>query len=199
MAMKLAASVLLALAAAAIAAPVGKEAPGGGFYFPTTVGTKWVYQINDKTETVEVITAAEEKDKATRVTVGRERRGEVFTDRVIDVSDKGLAAVAFNLGDLTEPLWLLRLPHAAGNKWEPVMAGKVWGRAIGTAKASGPERIEVPSGAYQAIRVDMEMPYIDGHEGTDKRSYWYAPGVGLVKQVADGKVKVLKSFTLGKK
>jgi hypothetical protein len=79
------------------------------------------------------------------------------------------------------------------------MAGEPWGRATGTAKASGPERVVVPAGTYRAVRVDMEMPYIDGRKGMAKRSYWYAPGVGRVKDVADGEVTVLKSFTPGKK
>lgn len=187
------------LVSAAPAAPVAKDKPAETLYFPTTVGTKWVYEKSDKSEAVEVITATKQKDEATLVSVGWERRGEVQPMLEVEVSEKGLAVRKTLVADLSEPLWLLRLPHTAGNKWGPVMAGEPWGRVVGKASSSGPERVEVPAGVYQAIRVDTEMPHIDGREGVTKSTTWYAPGVGVVKQARGDQVRVLKSFTLGKK
>ena len=179
------------------AAPVPQDKPKAGLYHPTRVGAKWVYKSGDQ-DSVEVVTDVKEKDGAKLVTVGYESRGEVTPSHVVSVSDKGLCVLAFNVAELTEPLWLLKLPHAPGNKWEAVLAGAPWGRTVGSAKAEGPERVEVPAGTYQAIRVELEIPYIDGREGKARKTIWYAPGVGKVKEVYGEQVELLKSFDPGK-
>jgi hypothetical protein len=186
---------------AARAAPRGKDTPGETLYFPTAVGTKWVYQSADKFERAEEVMAVEEKDGAFRVTVGRVRGGELAAESLVSVSAAGLSVLTLAVADLTEPLVLLRLPHAAGNNWEPALAGKPWGRVVGTAVADGPDRIEVPAGVYQAIRVRTEIPFIDGRKGKGlaKKTVWYAPGVGVVKEVDGDDIQVLKTFTPGKK
>jgi hypothetical protein len=178
------------------AAPVPKEK--AVLYHPTRVGSQWVYKSGDR-ESVEAVSAAEEKDGVWLVTVGRMRRGQVEPAHVVSVSAKGLAIVAgFPVGDLTEPAWLLKLPQTEGNKWEVVLAAEQWGRAIGSAKAFGPEKVEVPAGTFKAIRVEFELPYIDGREGKAKKTIWYAPEVGKVKEVYGETVELLKSFDRGK-
>jgi hypothetical protein len=178
---------------AAAPAPALKDKHKAVLYHPTRVGAKWVY-TSDERDGVEEVTDAKEMGGARLVTVGCGR----FPTRALLVSGKGICVVAFNVAELTEPLWLLKLPHAPGNKWEAVLAGEPWGRAVGSAKAYGPERVEVPAGTYQAIRVELELPYVDGREGKARKTTWYAPGVGKVKEVYGEKVKVLKSFHPGK-
>ena len=44
----------------------------------------------------------------------------------------------------------------------------------------GPERVVVPAGRFEALRVESETPY-DG--ATMRRVTWYARGVGPVRRV----------------
>lgn len=202
MARALAALALLVLSASAcLWAPPPKDGP---VYFPTKAGARWVYlvklgEVDRPYESVEVVTAVEQKGGATLVTVGHESQGEVMPHHVMSVSSKGVFVTSAVGGEMTEPFCVLRLPHRPGNKWEAVFAGKQWGRVVGTAAAFGPEEVEVPAGKYQAVRVESETPFIDGRKGSAKATTWYAAGVGVVKEVrADaGSVRVLKEFTPG--
>jgi len=57
----------------------------------------------------------------------------------------------------------------------------------------GKERVEVPAGAFDALKVERL-----GKDGTVESVSWYAPGVGLVKRTASssGSVQELVTFTL---
>lgn len=194
-------SLALLLVPAALSAAPLPPSPEP-LYFPTRVGARWVYQYRTAggeayPDRVEVVTAVEARRGATRVKVGSETGGQMLNQRWFEVSPTGLSLVGSLGGDLTSPLLLLRLPHAAGNKWAPVLAGEQWGRAVGSATADGPEAVTVPAGTFRAIRVRLELPYIDGRRGKARSTTWYAPGVGVVKNETDEKVEVLKAFTHG--
>lgn len=181
------------------AAPIPKDAAKGVLYHPTRVGAKWVYKSGDR-DSVEVVTDVKEKDGAKLVAVGHEIGAKVTPFRVVSVSAHGLCLPAGEVGEFTlnEPLWLLKLPHAPGNKWEAVLDVAQFGRVVGSAKADGPERVEVPAGTYQAIRVVLELQ-IDGRTGKPvPQTIWYAPGIGKVKEVQGDRVEELKSFDPGK-
>ena len=64
----------------------------------------------------------------------------------------------------------------------------------------GPERVEVPAGRFEAIRVEVEWPF---GGGTMRRVTWYAPGVGPVRRTLQASgaemVEVLKAFQPGRK
>ena len=180
-------------------AQVPKDKPKAVLYHPTRVGAKWVYKSNDL-ERVEVVTAVKEKGGEWLVTVGREReeRG-VQNIHVMAVSEKGLAFVSVIGGEMSEPFWLLKFPHSDGNKWEAVLAAKPGGRAIGSAEAHGPEQVEVPAGKYQAIRVELEIPFIDGRGGKGtKDDVVLRPRSAMVKEIYGEHVRLLKSFDPGK-
>jgi hypothetical protein len=42
------------------------------------------------------------------------------------------------------------------------------------------------------------MPFVDGRKGKAKKTIWYAPEVGKVKEVYGEHVELLKSFVPGK-
>jgi hypothetical protein len=182
--------LLLALAPAA-PVPKGEK---GVLYFPTKIGAKWVYSTWDS-ERVEVVTAVEEKDGAKLVTVGYQSRDGVVSTNIVSVSEKGLAVVAW-LDDLGEPLWLLKLPHAAGSKWDAVidLPGRL--HLKGAMADGGPDRVLVPAGEFRAIRITSNFPSHDRKIRVVK-TVWYAPRVGKVKEVRGDTVEVLKSFTPG--
>lgn len=190
-------TLLLAVAPAAPVPPPPKTPP---LYFPTTVGAKWVYQTEgNKDEKVEMVMKVEDKDGEKWVAIGSEWKGKVDYRHAISVSDKGLAVVDTDVSDLDEPSWLLKLPHKAGNKWDYVIALPGVGKWKGKAIADGTEKVEVPAGKFEAIRVKLDITFAGDRRQT---TAWYAPGVGMLKQIVKSesgeRVEVLKSFTPGK-
>ena len=182
----LAASVALVITLNLVAAPVPKDVPKEQpLYFPTKVGTKWVYAHGDEDQT-EVITAAEYKTKerlwVVQVTTSnKEKRVTEW-----EVSDQGLFWVMDRGKERATQCWL-KLPHKAGEKWDLVPEYRF--RCV-TLES---QKIKVPAGEFDAIGVEIYLG------DTLFVTRWYAPGVGLVK-LADEKStrSVLKSFTPGK-
>jgi hypothetical protein len=183
------------------AAPVPKVADKPALYFPTKVGTKWVY-AQPRSEMTLVVTKVEAADDTTLVTVervvGGGKSSPIHTVRV------GKAGVAFTseVGEAYTPPWVrLRLPHRAGEKWESASSrtltqnGAVV-RFHSAATDRGEEEVQVPAGTFRALRVDSEWS-ADGAAKQWKRE-WFAVGVGAVKMEWASTVCVLKSFSLGK-
>jgi hypothetical protein len=184
------------------AAPVPKGADRPVLYFPTKVGTTWVYDNSYSGETEEVLTAVREKDGATIVSVDRVgAHGELFPERRLAVSGRGLYLVQDGKRESEAPCPWIQLPHKPGDTWKHGDAS-YWACAV--------ERVRVPAGVYLAVRVDCTgtIPLNDGTALKYTSSDWYAAEVGLVKRVAESfqpglprlppLVIVLKSFTPGK-
>lgn len=158
-------------------------------FFPTSVGTKWVYQDGDY-EWTEIITAVEtQKDGAFNISISRVGSDGKTTlwDQVL-VSDRSLTRLAVKGVPFKKPVCLLKLPHKSEQTWENDFNG----RAL-TFEAFEPERIKVPAGEYEALPVEVQRP------GWGNETYWYARGVGLVKMEISSGDTVLKSFTPVKK
>jgi hypothetical protein len=171
-----------------------KETVKEEVYFPTKVGTKWVYS-DGKVEEVDVLISIEDHAGSKRVAVGG---GSGIPREIYTISDKGISLDCCLIGELAEPLWILKQPHHDGNTWQAIidLPGRV--NLKGTVVANGPERVEVPAGVFQAIRVTVTFPHGIGDEKPQKKVLWYAPNVGKVKEVDGDCVEVLKSFTPGK-
>jgi hypothetical protein len=92
------------------------------------------------------------------------------------------------------PACLLKLPHEDGARWKYRVKAQPGGLAgaEATNTAHGPEEVVVPAGKYQAIRVEYRGTRDSKEEAA---TFWYAPGVGLVKMVCEGVLQELKSFT----
>lgn len=176
------------------AAPVPKAKPVEP-YFPTEVGTKWVYERqNGKLLTEEVI-AVTEKDGERRVTV-RSYEQDGHWDCTFTVTEKEVVqrtAIQFKLDFL-----LMRLPLKEQNSWEfeiPIQQGfKCDAGKMTVGKA---EKIEVPAGTFEAVPVVSETTAVNGKAipTPEKCTRWWVAGVGLVKiEYADG-YRVLKEFT----
>ena len=171
------------------------------YYYPTQKGAKWVSDWEGKERTF-VITAVEDKDGAKVVSVAEVLTGgkEVPHEQVA-VSDKGILRLAWGK-PFDTPLWVLKVPAKAGEVAAfdiPAEPGVI--PESGTKTAHGPEKVEVPAGAYLAWRVETEVTARGGVplQPPHRSTTWFAPGVGVVKWViGDGKSRVLKSFTPGK-
>ena len=159
-------------------------------YFPTVVGTERVYLVGGR-EVRDVVTAVERDGDAFVVTLAKPDQpgGDV---RVLSVS--GDKVLIHRNGDLRydPPHVVLRPKAKVGDSWH----------LFGTPgegevhRLAGAERVTVPGGTFDALRVDYGARTAGGFEAAG--SLWYTPGVGSVKNNRGGKdVLLLKSFKPG--
>jgi hypothetical protein len=193
-----AASALVLLLAAAPAAPVPKEKSKTPNYYPTALGSRWVYKVGE-TEIVTEVTAVESKEDARLATIATLINGKAVSTERIVVSDKGVYRDQMNKAAIEPPICILQLPHKPGDTWE--VDSKIQGQATKVSFTAGqPEEVEVPAGKYRAVRVDGDG-VIAGAQ--TKVTYWFAPDVGIVKLkytiAGSDAILELKSFTPGKK
>ncbi|QEL18635.1 TapB family protein [Limnoglobus roseus] len=181
------------------AAPVPKVADQKPFY-PTAVGTKWVYR-QEKREWMDEITAAEQRDAVTTLTV-RRTEGKALSEDIFSVSADGVTWVTTDKFPIEARI--LKLPLATGDQWSvdpPVVRGirnEPGEYTVGTA-----EDVTVPAGKFRAYPVQFVEAERNGKkpkESGTKNTHWYAPGVGLVKfrNEKPELIRELKSFTPGK-
>jgi hypothetical protein len=184
---------------ATLSAPALKDKEA--YYYPTTVGAKWVYECRvqdvDFEEAGEV-TRVEREDGRLLVTVGNKRTGNDPAE-VVEVSNKGLVwQQVGQAGSNYSRLPILKLPAKAGNAWEQEPGGPTRSITHYTIAAEADE-VEVPAGKFVAVRVDTTQS--PGKDGAII-SYWYARGVGVVKwartDIGSIHFGVLKSFEPGK-
>jgi hypothetical protein len=201
------------LLSGAQAAPIPKERQQPTLYHATRVGDTLIYD-HGNVESREAITAVEKQNgwlliryEHTLVLKGQNK--ELIDSRTIAVSEKGVfeprSSVHLEKGELlkkwldeVEPRdWYLQVPVKSGDGWEVTLQGD---RKCEVVKmiytVHGPEKVTVPAGTYQALRVEMCCTF-NGDTGVPETT-WYAPGVGLVKRTNGKNTTVLKSFTPGK-
>lgn len=192
--MRIASVVLIAVVSQLVAAPVPKELSKRKVYFPTAVGTKWVYATEDGTESqTREVTAVTVKDGVRLVTIlwtasGQRQEWELREDGTgIYRSKMGAAAV-------DPPHLLLKPKVVPGDEWdgEYVQSGRTerYHRVVGK-----PETVKTPAGEYEAIPVVQTNP----DDENDEATVWYAEGVGMVKLHQKYSTPlVLKQVTIGK-
>jgi hypothetical protein len=179
---------LTALLTVAHAVPVPEGATlKGPVYFPTKVGAKWVYD-EDGTEKIFAVVKVEEGRLWKTVYTERCLPDGNVRYQTMRVSPYGLVQLREWENEWSPPIQLLKLPPGPDTKWFPISEDP-W-------TVHGPERVKVPAGTYDAVRVDV-LGRSNGPR--EMCSCWYAPGVGLVKAtIGEQTVKVLKSFEPGK-
>jgi hypothetical protein len=185
--------------ATAAPAPVPKGAQVAKPFFPTTVGTKWVYIDNGKDEHSRFIGEAEKKgDEMTLVMKTTLPRGEIVVAEELIVSPRGVFYKSFTEAQVCDPpLCTLKYPITPGEKWN--YKGVCFEHKLEVAlKVYDLEEVEVPAGKFKAYRVEWK------ELGKDRgKTCWYAPGIGSVKEIHSyppfSRVeRVLKSFKPGK-
>lgn len=193
------------LFATVTAAPVPKDQKAK-YYAATRVGDRREYRAGGKVTHITVITKVEEAPGGGLLVTESYVSGDEppRPGRVLAVS-KDAVAIAAGLGPTVksartfDPPWVFVKPGAnAGDQWEYKPAR---GTVTYSYTARGSERVEVPAGTFDAVRVEEVSKRAAGKEGS--RTLWYAPGVGEVKAVSNegpgkGEVRVLHSFTPGK-
>jgi hypothetical protein len=155
--------------------------------YPVIPGARWEYvlqqkqgdnPVQERPMSIAIVSAEARPDGATLAVT--ERRYENWSPprtRVLRYPDKVV------LSRLSDPedgpsITIMQLPLKAGRTWpgRPLEGGN-----SETLQAMGVETVKVPAGSYQAQRVDHLIRYSNG--ATDTLSYWYAPGVGVVKMI----------------
>jgi hypothetical protein len=195
------APVLFAVLASA--APVPKDAKKEPVcYYPTTVGSKWVYTAAGS-DLVLVVSKVEERKGAKVVTVERVDGEKRRLDVVMEVSATGLAITEDGWVKRDPPSAVLKVPFKARDSWDfehPGLDGVAAQK--GTYVVGGVEKVKVPAGTFEAVRLDVDFTtVIGGRPRKSKVNEWYAPHVGLVKKTDENDetaTRLLKSFTPGK-
>lgn len=192
---------LAALAATAPAAPIPDVMKEPVLFFPTTPVT-WVYEFwgvrwDYCTEVTEVILSVKDVNGEKVVALGSVHDGKArSSNRMVSVSGRGLVQGFGGFNYRFETVGTaLRWPVVPGDAW----VGKLppTGHKERRFVTRGWEKVRVPAGQFDAVRVDSTYVLHDGTAGRIDRT-WYAPGVGEVKwEDEEGRRKVLKRFTRG--
>jgi hypothetical protein len=177
-------------------APEAKQAPSTAKarakseakdYYPLKVGSTWHYRIDagtgQKGTLRSVIAGVENSDgkSLSRLEVDVNGQRAPATEHLMS-DEKGVSRVKMNGLELSPPLYLLKYPLKAGQKWETKTT--VAGQQLDVSCRQGTEEdIEVPAGKYRAISSTIQTT-----QQTPKgavsivNTYWFANDVGVVKQ-----------------
>jgi hypothetical protein len=178
--MSLAAALALALlppAPAPLAAgKKPKEPPAPPSYYPLKAGNTWDYRLGQRQLTTRV-TGAEPIGKDTYAVLETSGEGKAVVEKITVLADGVYRAFADGM-TITPPLCVLKLPVKAGETWSvKATAGGLDVTGTFTARE---EEVKVPAGTYKAIVSSCPEFRIGGRKMA--LTYWFAPGVGLVKQ-----------------
>ena len=169
-------SSVLLLAAVALPASGADKAPGSDYY-PLKIGTQWTYQIGP----VEVTMRVAKHEKVGDVMCGVVESsvdGKVVATEHISAGENGVFRHTFNGQKASEPLCILKLPVKKDQEW--AFNAKIANETVKGKFKSGEEEITVPSGKYKAVTSFTTECELNGNKAEFK--YWFAPGVGVVKQ-----------------
>jgi len=153
-------------------------------YYPLKVGNKWTYQIESDTaakgsKLINQIAKIEKIDGVSLSRLETTMKGRVAATEHLSVNEKGIFRDRVNGGEITPPICLLKFPIKKGATWKSEsMAGN---EKLKVACKSDEEEIEVPAGKFKTVKVVMDAEVV-GAGIIVSTSYWFAQGVGVVKQ-----------------
>jgi len=180
-------------------APEIKEMPD---YYPLKAGTKWHYNVttgdgNEGKITVQVAKIEKIDDKPMARLEALKDGMVVVTEHMSSNSD-GVFRHRSNGAEVTPPVQVIKYPIKPGDSWKQMVKVDRQNMTI-TAKTLPQEEVTVPLGKYKATPVQVEAD-TGGMKITT--TYYFVPGMGPVKQIADlGGIKVtleLEKYEAGK-
>jgi hypothetical protein len=190
------ASTLALLAGLAPLTRTADEVPESPYY-PLKVGTTWTYGSGDDRTTMKVVKHERVGGRPTALVEVTNADGSRLTENVA-VNDAGVYRVAAGGHRIDPPLLLLRLPPKPGGTW--AVKSKVLDGEMAGTFTSRAARVKVPAGEYEAVTAESD----DLRMGDAKFpiKYYFAKGVGMVKQVVkvgdEEVVLELEKFEAGK-
>ena len=169
------------------------DAPGATWNLTGTVET------NRESLPAEAVVTAEKA-----LTVGNARgtlystrlNGRVIRSEVLSSDAQNLLWLGSGNGaavklQFSPPLPRLRLPLPAPTI-APIWVGRLLANgkslpATAVCRMSGPDYVKTPAGAFAAYRSDVKLTVPSGTDGAEAKTIysmlWFAPGVGVVKEV----------------
>ena len=174
----------------------GASSSGSKDYFPLRVGDSWKYRsttADGKQSEFSVKVLSEEKEAVNQLYLVE----TVSTFQPIhDWYSKPSGWVLMHRQEYVktgskaeyEPTkQFLKNPLTSGDSWQWKGKGMMGLEVDESNQVSGPETVSVPAGSFDAMKVTTKV--VQGGAPVTK-TYWYAPGVGMVKSITDtGAVK----------
>jgi hypothetical protein len=152
-------------------------------YMPLKVGNKWTFKVNLGGQAVDIsqkVVKVEKKDGREVATLETDVGGQTLAEQM-GSDERGVFRYSFQGLPVDPPIQSLKLPFKKGETWEGKVS--VQGQEVkSTMKSEAEEEVTVPAGKYKALVVSVEMD-VGGQQITVKS--WFAPNVGIVKQVFD--------------
>lgn len=191
--MKVLRSVVLGLSVAVGAAVLAKGFVAENL-FPTGVGSTWSYithisgQPGPVNQSASVV-SAKKNGSTTSVVMSYSQNGtpvqqETYLVTPTSVSRSRSGANGANV--ITPPLPVIKYPMTVGKSWTwkgniAMPTGKFDGSA--TLKVVSKSKVKTAAKTFDAYEVRLDLKVMAGGSSADfVNTYWFAPGVGLVKQ-----------------
>jgi hypothetical protein len=168
-------------------------------FFPTAVGTRWTWHstvtIGDDqgpipatviTDTLVSRLAGYDEfngTKCARIEVANEW-GMVVQTEYLSFNADGIYRCGMNQDRFQPPIKVLAMPATVGTTW----SGKytIQGMQVETSSSIAvQEAVTVPAGRFDTVRVEVKHDLLT-------TTTWYAPGIGVVKQLVDKPVLAQK-------
>ncbi|WP_437187534.1 hypothetical protein SH668x_000932 [Planctomicrobium sp. SH668] len=153
-------------------------APPESNLLPLAVGTKWTYQ-SGSTQIEEVITAIEMISGERCAKLETRINGKALANEHLTARSNGIYRVAIQGEPVTPALCILKFPAQLGGKWD--VSSMINGVEIAGQFTLGRAKVVVPAGEYATVTVHGTK--FESNEGPIELLYYFAPGVGKVKQV----------------
>jgi hypothetical protein len=160
-------------------APAGSPPVADSEYYPLQVGLTWTYRGGDQPRIIRV--AKHEVVAGIPCALVETLRGHevIATEHVFARAD-GVYGLTSNGKKLSAPLPILKLPPTPGTTWQ--VNFKLGGHdREGTYLLGKAEEVTVPLGKLEAIPLQGEI--LEHGARQTAFTYWFARGVGMVKQV----------------
>ena len=162
-------------------------------YYPLKVGNVWTYKIGDTKLTVKV-PKFEDVDKQSCARVEMSVGAKVVSFEHVAVKADGVYRYATDDNKTEPPLCFLKLPVKQGDEWKVASTVGAMGKVTGTVGAMGKvtgtfktgevaEDLKVAAGTYKKEDViTVTCNDLDAGGMKVKLTYYFAKGVGMVKQ-----------------
>lgn len=193
-----------------LAAAPGLQASGKQSLWPFAKGSSWVLatkigaQNVDTTVTVKSVTQSGSSSTAVLEYFAQGIAQQMETYKWDAKGLWRLSSGPNSSNKINPPFPVISLPLKAGKKWSfegTITQPRGAVDATATMTASGPETVRTPAGSFQAWKIHVDLAA--GPKGQQMKvanDYWFAAGVGMVKQEASVMgtqvVGFLKSYRL---
>jgi len=156
----------------------GLAAPPRGAFYPLEVGDKWTY-VAGPYELVEEVTQIDVVDGEKCARVETSMNGKRVAYEHLAARPDGIYRVSIAGERVVPPLCFLKYSEGTSMHW--TVSSRVSDQEITGEFASEASRVKVPAGEYQTLTVHGTK--FESAAGPLELTYYFAPGVGKVKQV----------------